>query len=87
MQLPQTVDARVRSASAARVWQPAPMASLSVPRVTPVQLHTVVPAGQAATLALSAAARADERVAPALEGKTVRKVVVVPGKLINFVVG
>jgi leucyl-tRNA synthetase len=36
---------------------------------------------------IEAAARADERVAAALEGKTVRKVIVVPGKLINFVVG
>jgi leucyl-tRNA synthetase len=37
--------------------------------------------------ALEAAARADERVAALLEGKTVRKVIVVPGKLVNFVVG
>jgi leucyl-tRNA synthetase len=34
-----------------------------------------------------AAARADERVAAALEGKTVRRVVHVPDRLINFVVG
>jgi leucyl-tRNA synthetase len=33
------------------------------------------------------AARRDERIAVLLEGKTVRKVVVVPGKLVNFVVG
>ena len=36
--------------------------------------------------ALEAAARADEKVQAALTGKTVVKVVVVPGKLINFVV-
>src|SRR5262245_14666824 len=33
------------------------------------------------------AARADSRVAAALDGKTVRKVVVVPGRIVNFVVG
>jgi leucyl-tRNA synthetase len=32
-------------------------------------------------------ARADDKIAAMLEGKTVRKVVVVPGKLVNFVVG
>jgi leucyl-tRNA synthetase len=32
-------------------------------------------------------ARADSRIGVLLEGKTVRKVVVVPGKLVNFVVG
>jgi len=36
--------------------------------------------------ALEAAARADERVQAALAGKTIVKVIVVPGKLINFVV-
>jgi leucyl-tRNA synthetase len=34
-----------------------------------------------------AAARADEKVAAALSGRTVRKVVVVPGRIVNFVVG
>jgi leucyl-tRNA synthetase len=34
-----------------------------------------------------AAARSDARVGELLEGKTVRKVVVVPGRLVNFVVG
>jgi len=34
-----------------------------------------------------AAARADARVATALEGTTVRKVIVVPGRIVNFVVG
>ena len=32
-------------------------------------------------------AREDPKIAVLLEGKTVRKVVVVPGKLVNFVVG
>jgi leucyl-tRNA synthetase len=36
---------------------------------------------------IEAKARRDERIAALLEGKTVRKVVVVPGKLVNFVVG
>jgi leucyl-tRNA synthetase len=36
--------------------------------------------------ALEAAARADEKVQAALAGKTVLKVIVVPSKLINFVV-
>ena len=31
--------------------------------------------------------RADSKIAVLLGGKTVRKVVVVPGKLVNFVVG
>jgi leucyl-tRNA synthetase len=34
-----------------------------------------------------AAARADARIAALLEGATVRKVVVVPGRMVNFVVG
>ena len=37
--------------------------------------------------ALEAAARADEKVAALLEGVTVRKVIAVPGRLVNFVVG
>ncbi len=35
---------------------------------------------------LEAAARSDDRIAVMLEGKTIRKVIVVPGKLVNFVV-
>jgi leucyl-tRNA synthetase len=38
-------------------------------------------------VAIEAAARRDERVVALIEGKTIRKVVVVPGKLVNFVVG
>ena len=37
--------------------------------------------------ALEAAARADERVAGHLAGATVRRVIAVPGRLVNFVVG
>ena len=37
--------------------------------------------------ATEAAARADERVAALLDGKTVSKVIIVPGRLVNFVVG
>jgi leucyl-tRNA synthetase len=35
---------------------------------------------------LEAAARAEPRIAALLEGKTIRKVVIVPGRLVNFVV-
>ncbi len=35
---------------------------------------------------LEAAAKADEKVAAMLEGKTIKKAIVVPGKLVNFVV-
>ena len=45
-----------------------------------------VPAG-ADQETVEAAARAEERVAAALEGKTVRRVIHVPDRLINFVVG
>ena len=45
-----------------------------------------VPAGTAGT-ALEAAARADERVRRHLDGRTVRKVIVVGDQLVNFVVG
>ncbi len=37
--------------------------------------------------ALEASARADEKVAGLIEGKTIKKAVIVPGKLVNFVVG
>jgi leucyl-tRNA synthetase len=46
--------------------------------------RVVVPAG-ADRAAIESAARADERIAALLEGKTVAKVIVVPGKLVNFV--
>jgi len=37
--------------------------------------------------ALEEAAKSDEKVKPLLEGKTIKKVIVVPGKLVNLVVG
>ena len=37
--------------------------------------------------AIERAALADEKVAALLEGKTVRKVIVVPGKMVNIVAG
>ena len=57
----------------------------------PVQVNgklrgRVVVPGDADRDALETAARGDERIATLLDGKTVRKVVVVPGKLVNFVV-
>ena len=51
-----------------------------------VRARVDVPAGADAA-AVEAAARTDARVAALLDGVTVRKVVAVPGRLINFVVG
>jgi len=51
-----------------------------------VRTRVHVPA-DADAAAVEAAARADDRVAALLAGATVRKVVAVPGRLINFVVG
>ncbi|MEA2631693.1 MAG: leucyl-tRNA synthetase, partial [Chloroflexota bacterium] len=59
--------------------------------VIPVQVNgklrgrVIVPA-DAGRDAIEAAARRDEHIAALIEGKTIRKVVVVPGKLVNFVV-
>jgi leucyl-tRNA synthetase len=49
-----------------------------------VRAQVAVPADADATL-LEAAARADERIAAYLDGATVRRVVAVPGRLVNFV--
>src|SRR3954453_12401536 len=51
-----------------------------------VRAQVAVPA-DADAAALEAAARADEKVAAQLTGKTVRRVIAVPGRLVNFVVG
>jgi leucyl-tRNA synthetase len=51
-----------------------------------VRARIQVPA-DADAQAMEAAARADDRVAALLDGKTIRKVIAVPGKLVNFVVG
>jgi len=51
-----------------------------------VRAQVAVPA-DADAAALEAAARADERIVGQLEGKTVRRVIAVPGRLVNFVVG
>jgi leucyl-tRNA synthetase len=51
-----------------------------------VRAQVSVPADADAT-ALEAAARADERIAGYLDGATVRRVVAVPGRLVNFVLG
>jgi leucyl-tRNA synthetase len=45
----------------------------------------IVPVG-ASRDDLEASVRADERIAALLEGQTIRKTIVVPGKLVNFVV-
>jgi leucyl-tRNA synthetase len=57
----------------------------------PVQVNgklrgRVIVAADADGATIETVARSDERIAAILEGKTIRKVVVVPGKLINFVV-
>jgi leucyl-tRNA synthetase len=49
-----------------------------------VRAHVRVATG-ADDIAHEAAARADERIASLLDGRTVRRVVVVPGRLVNFV--
>ena len=51
-----------------------------------VRSQVSVPA-DADAAALEAAARADERIAGYLDGATVRRVVAVPGRLVNFVLG
>ena len=57
----------------------------------PVQINgklkarILVPAGASAEQ-IEAAARADGRIVALLEGKVIRKTIVVPGKLVNFVV-
>jgi leucyl-tRNA synthetase len=51
-----------------------------------VRAQVRVPA-DADAAALEAAARADEKVAGYIDGKTVRRVVAVPGRLVNFVLG
>jgi leucyl-tRNA synthetase len=50
-----------------------------------VRAQVTVPA-DADAAALEAAARGDEKVAAQLAGRTVRRVVAVPGRLVNFVV-
>ncbi|MGY1664024.1 leucine--tRNA ligase [Geodermatophilus sp. SYSU D00705] len=51
-----------------------------------VRSQVTVPA-DADAAALEAAARADEKIAAHLDGRTVRRVVAVPGRLVNFVLG
>ena len=51
-----------------------------------VRAQVRVPA-DADAAALEAAARADEKIAGYIDGQTVRRVVAVPGRLVNFVLG
>ena len=58
----------------------------------PVQINgklrgRVVVAADASGPLIEKTAREDPKIAVLLEGKTIKKVVVVPGKLVNFVVG
>jgi leucyl-tRNA synthetase len=71
--------------------EPAPELLVDAEIEVPVQVNgkvrtrVRVPA-DADGAALEAAARADERIVALLEGASIRKVVVVPGRLVNFVV-
>ncbi|MCU1370308.1 MAG: leuS [Ilumatobacteraceae bacterium] len=47
----------------------------------------IIVEADAGAAALEAAARADDKVAALLDGATVRKVIAVPGKMVNFVIG
>ncbi|WP_153504643.1 leucine--tRNA ligase [Cumulibacter manganitolerans] len=78
------------------VWEPYPVADESLAADStieiPVQVNgkvrdTVQIAPDAGRDVMEAAARASEKIAAQLDGKTERKVIVVPGKLVNFVVG
>jgi leucyl-tRNA synthetase len=58
----------------------------------PVQVNgklraRIVVAADADGTQIEGIAREDPKIAPLLQGKTIRKVVIVPGKLLNFVVG
>jgi leucyl-tRNA synthetase len=48
---------------------------------------TITVAKDASEEVARAAALAEARIAPHLEGKTVRKVIYVPGKILNLIVG
>ena len=62
--------------------------TLEIPVQVNGKLRDVIQAPATATAAeLEAAARASEKVKPFLEGKTIRKVIVLPKRLVNFVVG
>jgi leucyl-tRNA synthetase len=77
-------------------WQPFPVADekwliddtveVAVQVNGKVRAQVSVPA-DADAAALEAAARADEKVAGYLDGATIRRVIAVPGRLVNFVVG
>ncbi|MFV0532231.1 MAG: leucine--tRNA ligase [Cumulibacter sp.] len=78
------------------VWHPYPVADTSLLAdetiEIPVQINgkvrdTVQIASDADREAMEASARASEKIAALIEGKTERKIIVVPGKLVNFVVG
>ena len=60
--------------------------------LVPVQINgklrgRVVVAADAGGPLIEKSAREDPKISVLLEGKTIKKVVVVPGKLVNFVVG
>jgi leucyl-tRNA synthetase len=78
---------------AAQTWPAVDAAMLVDDEIeVPVQVlgklrsRILVPA-DADAKALEAAALADERIQDCIAGKTVRKVIVVPGRLVNIVVG
>ncbi|MCW2525573.1 MAG: leucyl-tRNA synthetase [Pseudonocardiales bacterium] len=58
----------------------------------PVQVNgkvrsVITIAAESDASALESAARADDKIAAALDGKQIRRVIAVPGKMVNFVVG
>ena len=56
------------------------------PDVPPVGLYPVAMSGQSEQADLEAAAKSVEKVKPFLDGKTIKKIIVVPKKLVNIVV-
>jgi len=84
-----------REARATIVHEPYPVADQSLARDDEVEIpvsvlgklrsKVVVPAGSSAAV-IEAAARADAKIADLIAGKEIKKVIVVPGKMVNFVI-
>ena len=75
---------RSRSRSPIRTWLVDDTVEVPVQVNGKVRTRITVPAGADAA-AHESVARADERIAALLDGKEVRKVIVVPGRTVNFV--
>jgi leucyl-tRNA synthetase len=71
-------------------WDPAHLVenTLSIPvQVNGKLRDVVIVAAEASNAEIEAAAKTAEKVTPFIEGKTIRKVIIVPRKLVNLVVG